>query len=467
MMFAKEFELPTVIKSSLRELECFFYGNLSLSHFLMCNTKGTSGRVLAQVKVSNVRYAVWANDMTHVALLAKQSITLCNRKLQILATFEEITHVKSGAWDDSGVFIYTTTNHIKYALTSGDNGIIRTLDFPIYITNVKNHQVFCLDREVKAHVLNIDPIEYRFKLALNNRNCDEVFMMVGNSKLVGQAIIAYLQKKGYPEVALHFVKDEKTRFGLALECGKIDIALEAAKALDGKAYWDQLGEMALLQGNHQVVEMCYQQTKNFAKLTFLYTITGNTNKLSKMLRIPGIRKDLSSHYCTALLLGDVLERVRVLKRGGQITLAYWTAINHGLTEEAEQLKELMDEEQLQNFKPSPTAKLLVPPPPLFLMDENWPLLTVTRSVFEGPELKNKPTLGGGTGLITDEIDADPTGGWGWGDDDLQLNEDNQVQQIIDDNGFAGDGGSWDVEDDIELPPDVEVRVSGAGNEGFL
>ena len=30
--------------------------------------------------------------------------------------------------------------------------------------------------------------------------------MVRNAKLVGQSIIAYLQKKGYPEVALHFVK---------------------------------------------------------------------------------------------------------------------------------------------------------------------------------------------------------------------------------------------------------------------
>ena len=47
--------------------------------------------------------------------------------------------------------------------------------------------------------------------------------MVRNSKLVGQSIIAYLQKKGYPEVALHFVKDERTRFGLALECGNIEV----------------------------------------------------------------------------------------------------------------------------------------------------------------------------------------------------------------------------------------------------
>lgn len=52
----------------------------------------------------------------------------------------------------------------------------------------------------------------------------QVLHMVRNAKLVGQSIIAYLQKKGYPEVALHFVKDEKTRFSLALECGNIEVS---------------------------------------------------------------------------------------------------------------------------------------------------------------------------------------------------------------------------------------------------
>ena len=86
-----------------------------------------------------------------------------------------------------------------------------------------------------------------------NRKYDEVLHMVRNAKLVGQSIIAYLQKKGYPEVALHFVKDEKTRFALALECSNIEVALEAAKALDEKECWDKLGEAALMQGNHQVI----------------------------------------------------------------------------------------------------------------------------------------------------------------------------------------------------------------------
>lgn len=270
-------------------------------------------RVLAEVKISKCRYVVWSQDMSHVALLSKHTVNICNRKLESLCSIHENTRVKSGAWDDSGVFVYTTSNHIKYAINNGDHGIIRTLDLPIYVTRVKGNQVYCLDRECRPRILRIDPTEYKFKLALINRKYEEVLHMVRTANLVGQSIIAYLQQKGYPEVALHFVKDEKTRFGLALECGNIEVALEAAKTLDQKTCWENLAQAALLQGNHQVVEMCYQRTKNFQKLAFLYLITGNLDKLKKMTKIAEIRNDVSGQYQGSLLLGNIYERAQILR----------------------------------------------------------------------------------------------------------------------------------------------------------
>ena len=62
--------------------------------------------------------------------------------MENLCTVHESVKIKSGAWDDSGVFVYTTSNHIKYTLTNGDSGIIRTLDLPIYITRVKVTKFF-------------------------------------------------------------------------------------------------------------------------------------------------------------------------------------------------------------------------------------------------------------------------------------------------------------------------------------
>jgi coatomer subunit alpha len=64
---------------------------------------------------------------------------------------------------------------------------------------MKGNQVFLLDRECKPCTMNVDTTEYKFKLALINRKYDEVLHMVRNSKLVGQSIIGYLQKKGERE----------------------------------------------------------------------------------------------------------------------------------------------------------------------------------------------------------------------------------------------------------------------------
>ena len=46
------------------------------------------------------------------------------------------------------------------------------------------------------------------------RQYPEVISMIKTAKLCGQAIIGYLQQKGFPEIALHFVGDERTKFGL-------------------------------------------------------------------------------------------------------------------------------------------------------------------------------------------------------------------------------------------------------------
>lgn len=78
----------------------------------------------------------------------------------------------------------------------------------------------------------MDTTEYVFKLALLQRKFDQVLAMIKSSQLCGQSIIAYLQSKGFPEVALHFVQDERTRFMLAIECGNIEVALRSAQVID-------------------------------------------------------------------------------------------------------------------------------------------------------------------------------------------------------------------------------------------
>ena len=285
---------------------------------------------LAEASVAGVKYVIWSNDGLYAALLSKHNVTIVTKSLETMSTLHETIRIKSACWDDTGVLLYSTLNHIKYSLLNGyvflcklagsyqltetsDNGIVRTLDNTMYLVRVKGRHVYCLDRSAKPVALDIDPTEYRFKLALVKRNYDEMLQIIKTSSLVGQSIISYLQKKGYPEIALQFVQDPQTRFELALECGNIDVAIEMAKELDRPKLWGRLGTEALAHGNHQTVEMTYQKQRNFDKLSFLYLATGDREKLGRMAKIAEHRGDFTSRFQNALSLGDVESRIEMFK----------------------------------------------------------------------------------------------------------------------------------------------------------
>jgi coatomer subunit alpha len=174
----KNLKNETTKKIQLPNAEEIFYagtGNLLVKEADMVTLYDVQQkRTLASVRIPKARYVIWSNDAAYVAILARHQILICDKKLEQLCSISENIRVKSGSWDDSNVFIYTTSNHIKYALTNGDHGIIRTLDLPVYITKIKNNTVYCLDREIRPRVMNIDSTEYKFKLALINRKYDEV-----------------------------------------------------------------------------------------------------------------------------------------------------------------------------------------------------------------------------------------------------------------------------------------------------
>jgi coatomer protein complex subunit alpha (xenin) len=327
-------------------------------------------KIINEVAANNVKYVVWSDDYSRVALLSKHVITICTGALKVLCSVHETIRIKSGAFDENGVFIYTTLNHMKYCLVNGNSGTIKTLALPIYIVKARTNNISFVDREGEAGCITIDSTEYKFKLALAEGRTKEIRTIIGQSKILGDSIISYLQQKGYPEIAMKFVQDDVTKFNLAIECGDIDTALKSAQKLENQECWKKLGEEALKQGNMNIVEKAYQKTKNYEKLSFLYLITGNIENLKKMLKIAAWREDVNSRFHNALYLGDVEERIRIFQEVGHIGLAYVTAVTHGLTSIAENLKHSLD----PNFKMPKlpeNPRLMMPPIPI-IKDFVWP-----------------------------------------------------------------------------------------------
>ncbi|OBT79472.1 coatomer protein complex, subunit alpha [Pseudogymnoascus sp. 05NY08] len=395
---------------------------------------------VAELAISGVKYVVWSNDGAYAALLSKHNVTIVTKTLEQVSTLHETIRIKSATWDDAGVLLYSTLNHIKYTLLNGDNGIVRTLDQTVYLVRVKARTVYCLDRNGRPKVLNIDPTEYRFKLALVKRNYEEMLQIIKNSSLVGQSIISYLQKKGYPEIALQFVQDPQTRFELAIECGNLDVAVEMAKQLDKPKLWTRLGTEALAHGNHQIVEMTYQKLRQFDKLSFLYLATGDDAKLARMAKIAEHRGDFTARFQNALYLGDVNDRIQIFKEIDLYPLAYMTAKAHDLTEECESILEATGLTEDQITLPAIGVPLSTPRAVVSTYKANWPTKATSQSFFE------KALLGQVEGLSLEDEPAAATNGFGFedGEDEGVAKHNGNLIDADDEDDAAG----WDMGDDI-------------------
>lgn len=411
---------------------------------------------LSELSVNNVKYCSWSADGQYLALMSKHTITIATKDLELVTSMHETIRIKSAAWDESGVLLYSTLNHIKYTLLNGDNGIIKTLENTLYITKVAQTTVYCLNRSGEVETVVIDPTEYRFKRSLVNRNFNEVLRIIKNSNLVGQNIIAYLQKKGYPEVALQFVQDPETRFDLALECGDLAIAETEANKLKDKVIWEKLGHEALSQGNVEVVERVYQQLELFDKLSFLYLVKGDLERLHKMSLVANARGNISSLVQNTFYTNDVESRIDAYLRGGLYPMAYTLAASNGMNDRANQILEAagvgIHDVQMPEFQS--TAPLPTP----VNASGNWPLKESQMSFFE-------------TALVTGKVD------------NLSIEEEtpkstengngNDFNDVaLDDEGEEEDGG-WDMEDDDldigdkfdDVPESQEDEVAATKVEG--
>lgn len=416
-------------------------------------------KIVASVNAVGVKFAVWSEDNSKVALLGKHMITICDSKLDHLCSVLETIRIKSGAFDKDGVFLYTTLNHMKYCLPSGDYGTIKTLELPIYIAHVENNNVTIIDREGVVKVVHIDATEYRFKLALSQGRTGDIKKIIGEAKILGDSIIAYLQQKGFPEIALRFVEDEITKFNLALDCGDIKTASEVAQKLDKKECWNSLGLEALNQGDVNAVEKAYQRTKNIERLSFLYSTIGGIDNLKKMLKIANNRGDVMSRFHNSLFLGDVEERVKILQQVGQTALAYITAKNNGLTSMAEEIRKSLPEDFKEpefDFKPS----LFLPPVPI-LPGGNWPLLH-TQEIDYGD-------IGGQamTDSLLDENQFDAFGDGieipGMSNGQSQQTTKKPPQQVSEEVDENGEGISLDAFDLIDIPEDAQLPSMSASS----
>lgn len=423
---------------------------------------------VAELKVASVKYVTLSQDGQYLALLSKHGITLASSsKLELINSIHETIRIKSAVFDENNVLIFSTLNHIKYSLLNGETGIIKTLENTIYLTRIEKSTLYALNRLGQVEIITIDPTEYRFKKALVNKNFNEVLKIIKSSNLVGQNIIGYLQKAGYPEVALQFVTDPEIRFELALEDNNLEVAQEEVMKLNDLKMWERLGKAAIKQGNVKVYEQALQKLEKFDQLSFLYLSTGNTNKLGMMSKIGERRNDLGSILLNTFYLNDVEKRSQIFAEQGSLPLSF--ALAHSNNFETGDILEAAGIEESEIILPDGVSmESFIPEVAIEKPVYQWPLKEAELSYFEKAILGTLEEL-----YIDDDKEEEEKSEQG---NDLEMKYDDIVVQDgdnhISDDSFmdvAGDDEGWGDEDLVvsdvtDIEDEEEEDLLGAEEE---
>jgi hypothetical protein len=208
----------------------------------------------------------------------------------------------------------------------------------------------------------------------------------------------------------------------------------------------------------------------------MYTVTGNSEKLRRLSKIAEARGDGGQRMHVAMLLGDVLEKIAVLRSAGLHALAYASAFKHGQSDLAAsilaELKEKDPEAAAaveQEILQSGPGTLLLPPPPISC-EGNWPRLEVQEGNWSAVLANAIQNKGSANDDVDEELDAEA--GAGWGDDDLLGggDKDSDVDAFrdaaLDDDELDGGeaGGGWGI-DELDLPESPGQGQAFAGAKG--
>lgn len=184
---------------------------------------------VGKIQIPGVRRVMWTQNFSHVALMSKNQVILCDNQLNVLSQVKETSKVKAGCWDDNNAFVYSTSSHIKFLYTSKNTrGILKSLENPVYVVYFARGVVYYINREGKFEKEDINSSEYDFKIALQKKEMSKVISILKQGNLCGRSIVEFLKQEECFDIALLFEKDLKTKFDLAISSANIEVAHQTA-----------------------------------------------------------------------------------------------------------------------------------------------------------------------------------------------------------------------------------------------
>lgn len=112
----------------------------------------------------------------------------------------------------------------------------------------------------------------------------------------------FLESNDCKELAYELTPDATHKLDLAAELGKLDDALELAKAANKISAWKQVGDLALSVGHFDTAEKCFKEAQDLPSLFLLYTSLSDREGLQWLQKAAAEKGEANLMFLSSYLL---------------------------------------------------------------------------------------------------------------------------------------------------------------------
>lgn len=175
----------------------------------------------------------------------------------------------------------------------------------------KQSRIYCADKSVNLISYSLDLSIINYQTAILRGDLDAAAQILPKIPMDQKNRIAqFLEKQGYPEMALQIATDSDLKFELALQLNKLSTAYGLAKEANSEEKWKLLGDIGLKNGEIGLARECLINAQDLGGLLTLCTACGDSEALTKVAqkaREDGLYNVAFASYFTLGRINDCLD----------------------------------------------------------------------------------------------------------------------------------------------------------------
>ncbi|CAL8172251.1 unnamed protein product [Prunus armeniaca] len=318
------------------------YGGVLLamrSNDFVCFYDWVECRLIRRIDV-NVKNVYWADSGDLVAISSDSSFYVLKYNRDIVSSyfdsgrpvdelgvedafellFEINERVRTGLWVGD-CFIYNNSSWRLNYCVGGEVTTMFHLDRPMYLLGYLANQscLYLIDKEfnVMGYTLLLSLIEYKTLIIRGDlERAKQIFPTIPPEQ--HNSVARFLESRGMLEDALVVATDADYKFDLAIQLGRLEIAMEIAKEAQSESKWKRLGELSMSTGKLEMAEDCLSHGKDFSGLLLLYSSLGDAQGILKLASLAKEQGKNNVAFLCLFMLGKVEECIQLLLESERI-----------------------------------------------------------------------------------------------------------------------------------------------------